>query len=155
MSKFFELLRKTIMVACKIFLIAQVIIVSYVVFGRYILNKTPGWGEEGALLFMVWFCLISAALAIKTDTHLRVTAIDAILPPKAIRFLDFFNLFIMGCFAIFMIIEGYNITVLSHLNIMPGLRIQSSFLFASVPVAGVSMLIVLIEKAGDLICQKK
>ncbi len=35
-------------------LVLMTLIVSWVVFSRYALENTPAWGEEGALLCMVW-----------------------------------------------------------------------------------------------------
>ncbi len=57
-----------------LFLTGMVAVVCLVVFSRYVLNDTPRWGEEVALLAMVWFSLLSAVPAIWDNRHIRVTA---------------------------------------------------------------------------------
>jgi len=154
MDKFFDAVRGVIDAFCRVLLMAQVIVVSIVVIGRYVFNRTPGWGEEGALLFMVWFCLISASLAIKEERHLRMSVIEYFLNEKQLRFLDYFNHIIMLIFAACMFWEGIKLTQLTALNIMPGLEIKSSWLFASVPVSGVAIAIMIIEKLREYICKR-
>lgn len=154
LDKFFDSMRTVIGGVCRIFLLAQVVIVSIVVVGRYVFNKTPGWGEEGALLFMVWFCLISSALALKEERHLRVTVIEYFLNAKQLRILDYINHVIMLVFAACMFWEGIKLTQLTALNIMPGLEIRSSWLFASVPVTGAALIIMIIEKLREYLCKR-
>ena len=149
-DKFFRVLYGVIMTLCKLLLVAQVLVVSWVVFGRFVLNKTPSWGEEGALLCMVWFCLMSATLAIKDDSHLKITVIDMILPGKVVKFLDHANYVLIFVFALFMLIEGVKLTQLTMLNVMPGLGIKSSWLFAAIPVTGAALILALIDKAREL-----
>ena len=129
-------------------------VVPYEVVGRYVFNRTPGWGEEGALFFMVWFCLISAALAIKEDRHLRVSVIEYFLNEKQLRVLDYINYIIILIFAGCMFWEGIKLTRLTALNIMPGIGIKSSWLFASVPVAGLALIITIIEKLREILCKR-
>jgi TRAP-type C4-dicarboxylate transport system permease small subunit len=154
LDKFFIAARETIDGFCRVLLMAQVVVVSIVVIGRYVFNRTPGWGEEGALLFMVWFCLISSSLAIIEERHLRMSIIDYFLSPKQLRILDYFNHTIIFIFAATMFWEGIKLTQLTALNMMPGLGIKSSWLFASIPVAGVAIVIMTIEKFREYICKR-
>ena len=136
---------------CKILLLLQVIIVSYVVYGRFILNKTPAWGEPAVLLLMVWYSLLSAAVGIKEDAHIRMNIIDMIAPEKVLRFLERLNYVIIFAFSIFMIVAGYQVSVLASMSVMPGLYIPTSWLFAAVPVAGIFILIALLGKVRKMI----
>ena len=151
LDKIFHGFYTLVMTLCKVLLIAQVLIVSVVVFGRFVLNKTPSWGEEGALLCMVWFCLLSATLSIKDDSHLKITVIDMILPEKAVRVLARINNLLVFAFAIFMIDAGIQLTKLTMLNVMPGLGIQSSWLFVSIPVTGAALIVALFDKAREIL----
>ena len=47
-----------------VLLVLMTLIVSWVVFSRYFLNRTPA-GEESALLCMVWFGFLSMALGVR------------------------------------------------------------------------------------------
>ncbi|MDW7675238.1 MAG: TRAP transporter small permease [Bacillota bacterium] len=145
-SKIFDKIYDLILSICKVMLLFQVIIVSYVVYGRYILNNTPAWGESAVLLLMVWASLMSAALAVRDDTHIRMSIIDLVLPEKALKVLEWFNYLLVLGFAIFMIWAGYELVQLSSMSIMPGLKIKSSYLFGAVPVAGICILLMLIGR---------
>lgn len=133
----------------KIFLLIQVIITSYVVFGRFILDKTPGWGEELSLLCMVWFSLLSAGLALKEDNHIRLSLVDLILPEKALRVLAWFTNILIFCFGLFMIVGGIRLMILTQNAIMPGSGISTLWLYMSLPVAGGSIILMLIGKVRE------
>ena len=133
----------------------QVIIICIVVFGRLVLNKTPGWGEPGALMFMVWFSLMSAALGVVENKHLQITFTDLFLPPVLIRIFDIFSLFIILIFSLFMIVYGFKMTELATLNIMAGLGIKGSWLFASIPAAGVALFLAAVERIIKELWKKK
>jgi len=150
-SKVYDKFFSFIMNFCKLLLLAQVLIVIYVVFGRYILHSTPAWGEESALICMVWFCLISPALAIRDGSHLKMEIIEMWMPDKVIKIIDNLNQLIVFFFALFLLIAGTRLTMLTALSILPGIGIKTSWLYVSLPVAGVAMIIALTEKVKKLI----
>ncbi|MDR0582958.1 MAG: TRAP transporter small permease subunit [Treponema sp.] len=154
MKKFFDVYRTIVISFCKICLAMQVIIVVFVVFGRRILNWTPGWGETSALLFMVWFSLMSASMCILEDRHLRITLTDLFLPPVVIKIFDIVSLIVIFLFSLFMIIYGYQMAKLSGLNILAGMGIKSTWLFGAVPVSGLALFLASIEK-GIMVWKKK
>jgi TRAP-type C4-dicarboxylate transport system permease small subunit len=51
-------------------LIAMTIIVAWTVFGRYILNATPTWGEPVSLFLMLWFILLGGAVGVRELDHM-------------------------------------------------------------------------------------
>ncbi|MGB9662625.1 MAG: TRAP transporter small permease [Moorellaceae bacterium] len=137
--------------SCKVMLVAQTLIVTWVVFGRFILKSTPGWGEESALMAMVWFGLLSASIGVREDAHLKIAVLDMILPPKCLKILDWFNWILMAGFALFLIFYGVKLTQLTAMNIMPGLGISSGWLYASVPASGVAIFIQLFNKVRKML----
>lgn len=143
-QKISQKLYKTVKHLSVLFLFIQVIIISYTVFGRYILNKTPKWSEELALLCMVWFSLISASLAEKNKAHIRVQLSRLILPEKVMKIIDKLNTLIKVIFSVFMIIYGIRFVSLTKNSVMPGLDISRAWLYLSVPVAGFFLLLTII-----------
>lgn len=135
----------------KVMLALLVIIVSWVVLGRYVLSMTPAWGEELAKILMVWIALTSASMAIRTDTHLRLSLIDFILPKKYMKVIHWIVLFLMGAFAIFFIGAGIQLVQLTSTNTLPGLRISSAWLYLAVPVSGVAMLFQVIDRGRKML----
>lgn len=51
-------------------LIVMTCIVAWTVFGRYILNATPTWGEPVSLFLMLWFILLGGAVGVRELDHM-------------------------------------------------------------------------------------
>ena len=89
----YDVTYKVVLVICKIFLIADILITSYAVAGR-LLHKwipfltDPSWTEEVVLTLMSYMAVLSAALSIRRGAHIRMTAFDRYLSPKLLKVLD-------------------------------------------------------------------
>ena len=85
----YDLVSKVLMVICKLFLIADILITSMSVAGRYIsFIPDPSWSEEVVLTCMSYMAVLSAALAIRRKAHIRMTAFDRFLPAGLLKALD-------------------------------------------------------------------
>lgn len=146
MKKFYDAVYWLFMSFCKLVFIASICITTYVVFCRYVMHSTPRWGEQAILLCMVYMALISASLAVRTDTHIRVMLIDYLLPKVAIDFLKGMSHVMIFGFSLFMIVYGIQFTMLMGKSVMSGLGCKQSFLYTSVPIAGICMLLMQSEK---------
>jgi TRAP-type C4-dicarboxylate transport system permease small subunit len=51
-------------------LVAMTVIVAWTVFGRYVLNATPTWGEPVSLFLMLWFILLGGAVGVREMDHM-------------------------------------------------------------------------------------
>ncbi|WZL82557.1 TRAP transporter small permease [Vallitaleaceae bacterium 9-2] len=131
---------------CKILLIVQIISVTIVVVGRQVFSMTPVWGEELTLFSMVWASLLGAAVLLKNDGHIAVTALDMFLPDKVIKILDLLSYIFLMLYAVLMVIYGIKLMELTGLNMMPALKIKSSWLYAAMPVSAAAMMLLLAEK---------
>jgi len=131
---------------CRIMLAFQIVICAGVFFGRYFFKITPAWGEPAALFCLVWLCILSSSLPVAEDSHLRMTIFDDIMPKKLLLALDMVTTFVIFCFAIFMIYAGFNLTVISSNNIVPGINLSASWMNSVLPVTGVLYVIALIEQ---------
>ena len=143
------------MTFCKILFIMSICITSYVVFCRYILSKTPRWGEQSILLCMVYMSMISAALAIRKDTHIRMTIIDLFLPEKVVGFFKGLAQVAIFGFSWFMIIYGWQFAQLMGRSMMTGLRIKSMYLYLAIPIAGVALCLMEIERLINFFYRRK
>lgn len=54
-------------------LVVLTAIFGWLVFGRYVLNATPTWVEQAALLLVMMIAFIGAAVGVHENTHLAVT----------------------------------------------------------------------------------
>lgn len=131
---------------CKILMIVQILSVTIVVVGRQVFGRTPVWGEELTLFSMVWASLLGASVLLKNDGHIAVTVLDNYLSEKAIKALDLLSYLFLGFYAVIMVIYGLKLVELTGLNMMPALKIKSSWLYGAMPVSAVLMVIILLEK---------
>ena len=127
-------------------LVLMVLVVCYTVFTRYFLSFTPSWGEESALLCMVWFGFLSMALGVRDGLHLSITILDPIIPARLMNLLGYFRYLCILAFACFMLTQGLKIMRTGMGNKFPGMQISSGWLYAVVPLAGLAMIVYSIEK---------
>lgn len=67
-------------------LVVLTVIFGWLVFGRYVLNATPTWVEQVALLLVMLVTFLGAAVGIHENTHLGVSYFREIAP-KPVRIL--------------------------------------------------------------------
>ncbi|MGD9511664.1 MAG: TRAP transporter small permease, partial [Geminicoccaceae bacterium] len=63
-------------------LMAIVTIVFYQVFGRYVLNSSPTWAENLALVLVLYVTLIAAAVGVRDAGHIGMESILVLLPER-------------------------------------------------------------------------
>lgn len=98
------------------------------VFGRYVLNVTPTWVEQLALLLVVYITFLGAAVGIHEETHLGVSFIREAMPDfirKPLRIVVDILLAGFGALMLIYCVElvqfGWS-TNLAMLNIPEGIR---------------------------------
>jgi TRAP-type C4-dicarboxylate transport system permease small subunit len=131
---------------CMVLMCLMVLVVAWIVFGRYILNKTPAWGEEFSLMVMVWMGLLSGALGLRDDSHLRLTVIDFFAPKKFVRAVKIFCVLLILGFSALFFQQGIEITKIGMLNKMPGLGIPAAWFYLAAPVTGILMFVFALER---------
>ncbi len=145
-TKFFDGVYWVFMTMCKLFFIAMVVITSYVVFNRYVIKDSLTWGEPIVLMCMVYMSLGSAALAIRKDTHIRMQIIDFIAPKTFTRIMRGAAHVSIFAFGIFMIIYGWQFSMLAKRNFMTGVGIRSMWLYLAAPFSGTAVVLMEIER---------
>ena len=136
---------------CKVMMCIQIVCVAFVVVGRFVFSKTPAWGEETTLLCLVWVALISAAITLRENGHMRITAFDERMSKKTLVILDLFSDVFLLLFAGMMIKEGLNLAKITSMSILPGLRIKSSWLYSATWVSGIVYIIAVLEHVWRLL----
>lgn len=129
-----------------VLLSAMTLVVCFTVVTRYFFSYTPSWGEETALLCMVWFGFLSMALGVRDDLHLSITILDRVLSRPVIKVLNLIKYICTGGYGVFMTVQGYRLVQVGLLNRFPGLGLTSAWLYAALPVAGTAIVIYSIEK---------
>ena len=133
---------------CKILLIADILITTMSVIGRYVsFIPDPAWSEEVVLTCMSYMAVLSAALAIRRGAHIRMTAFDVYLPKTAIKVLDILADLAVCILGVIMMVVGWNYaTTLGGRGFYVSMPWLSRFwMYFPVPLAGVAMIIFEIE----------
>ena len=150
MKKFYDMVYKIVMFICKLLLIADILITSMAILGRYVpFIPDPSWSEEMVLTLMSYMAVLSAALAIRRKAHIRMTSFDKYLPEKLIQVLDLLADVSVFILAVIMLVYGmqYVNSVKGFYPSIPTLSIR--YKFYPIPVAGVVMIIFEIEQIID------
>ena len=115
--------------ACVIILAALVVVVFSIFFGRYVLNRSPIWGEPFSLLCLVWMSLLGSALVVRRNEHLRVTMFDEKLGEKGVFRTELLSTACIVIFSIFLIYYGSVLTAKGARNNMAGVNVPYSVMF--------------------------
>lgn len=146
MQPLIDFLFRGVHTLCKLLLAVQVLACATVFVGRYIVGTTPTWADPVAMLCMVWLCVLSSALAVRSDEHLRLTIVDTYISPRALKALNILSAVVVLGIAVFLVHAGYQLTQLSARNRLPGLGIPTSWMAVVIPVTGVCYLAALLDR---------
>ncbi len=148
----YDVTYQVVLVICKVFLIADILITSYAVAGRLLHQwipflTDPSWTEEVVLTLMSYMAVLSAALSIRRGAHIRMTAFDRYLPPKLLKVLDVIADIAVMALGIIMLVEGWKYcTTLGGRGTYISMPWLSRFwMYLPVPVAGVAMIVFELE----------
>ena len=104
----YDITYKVVLVVCKLLLIADILITTISVLGRYIpFIPDPSWSEEMVLTCMSYMAVLSAALAIRRGAHIRMTAFDVYLPKVVVKTLDLVADLAVMVLGIIMLVVGW------------------------------------------------
>lgn len=144
----FDITHKVVLIICKVLLIADILIATMTVLGRYVpFIPSPSWSEEIILSCMSYIAVLSAAIAIRKGLHIRMTALDVYLPKKLVMSLDVAADVAVLALGFIMLVVGwtYAFTIGSRGSYvsMPG--VSRFWMYFPIPLAGIAMIIFQIE----------
>jgi TRAP-type transport system small permease protein len=82
-------------------------IVAYQVFGRYVLNDSPTWAENLALVLVLYVTLIGAAVGVRDAGHIGMESIIVLLPEYIRHKIEMMIHLCVAVFGAAMIYNGY------------------------------------------------
>ncbi len=115
----------------------QAIAIIVMVFGRYFFNYVPAGTEQFALFCLVWFAMLSIALSIRDDSHVKMELVDLWLKPTQVVWFKYLAAACTLLFSYVLIRYGYAVCQLTAPVLLNGFRVPSSWLYAAAPISGV------------------
>ncbi len=116
-------------------------IFGWLVFGRYVLNATPTWVEQLALLLVMLIAFIGAAVGVHEHTHLSVTTLRSLVPQRVRLVLVIVCDLLMAGFGLAMLWFGTELTLFKWDTMIPLIQLPEGL--RSLPLAAGGGLILL------------
>ncbi len=153
-QKVYDFIFKIVEGIAIIFMWGMVCIVAYSVFMRYVMQNAPRWGDELALLCMVWFGFLSAAVALKEDRHIRINFWGMFLSKKMHKGLELI-VHIIGLIALLVFFKySVHLVELAGMTKMTGSRLPLSYLYMAEPVGIAFLIVAMVGRIGDIIANR-
>ena len=122
-------------------LVAMTLIIGWQVYARYILNASPSWSEQTALLLMTWYAVLAAAAGFNEGFHIRILALQNAMSDKIARIMRLVaELVVIAC-GFMMLIWGVELTDIISSHVIPSLGISRSWAYLPLPIAGVAIIL--------------
>ena len=96
-----DLSARACMAVAGIQIVTLVAIFGWLVFGRYVLNDTPTWVEQAALLLVVWITFLGGAAGVWTKAHLSIDFLREMMPAPVrvpLRWIAVIGVIVFGCY---------------------------------------------------------
>ena len=118
------------------------------VFHRFALNSSLSWSEEAQIFGHIWIVFLGIPIAYRRGAHLYIETFCDMLPalPRAA-----FNLAVeltWAAFAVSLMILGFMVARVAHLQESPGLELPMSYPYAGMVVGGAYLLLVAGRRIG-------
>jgi TRAP-type C4-dicarboxylate transport system permease small subunit len=117
-------------------LIVMTGIIGWSVFARYVLGDAPAWAEQAALLLMVWFVLLAAAVGVREQFHLGMTAATDAMPASVRRVSRIVALLCIAGFGAAMGVWGGELVARTWAFDIPTLGVPRGAAYLPLPIAG-------------------
>lgn len=126
--------------ACRIItgvaLVVLTVIFGWLVFGRYVLNATPTWVEQVALLLVMLIAFLGAAVGVHENTHLSVSVLRTAVPPPVRTFFVIVTDLVMAGFGGLMLWYGAQLTLFKWGSLIPLIQLPEGLRSLPLTIGG-------------------
>ena len=112
-------------------------IIAVQVFARYVLNASPAWAEQSALLLMIWYVFIAAAAGVREGFHIRIAVFADSLPARVRHPVLLIAHLVVVAFGVAMAIFGVELAQETWQHVIPTLGISRGYAYVPIALSGV------------------
>jgi len=155
-SRAMDVLHRLCMVIAGFCLVVITLIIPWGVFTRYVLNYGSSWPEPMAVLLMIWFSFMSAALCYREGLHIGVKVIPDALGGTARIVIGWLIEACMAFTNLFMLVWGISLVQTTWYSALADFPIiTAGFSYLPVPLGGAITVLFVIERlwTGDLFAE--
>ncbi|RDJ25494.1 TRAP transporter small permease [Bosea caraganae] len=142
-----DLVSRLTMIIAGACLVVITLIIPYGVFTRYVLNVAASWPEPMAVLLMIWFSFLSAAICYRENLHIAVNIIPDMLSGAARTMIGWVVELCMASTSLFMFVWGAKLvqtTFYQSIAEFPWLSVGLTYL--PIPIGGAITTLFVIER---------
>ncbi|CEJ73698.1 2 [[Clostridium] sordellii] len=154
MNKFRNILNKVIEVICITLLAFMVVLGTWQIITRYILNNPSTVSEDLLIYSFVWMSLLGSAYVFGKKDHMTMVFFRQKLESKSPKVKIILNviteLLVMIFSSFVLVLGGFQISMLAMGQISPALGISMGYIYLSLPLSGVITIIYNILNLMDL-----
>ncbi|MBN2442402.1 MAG: TRAP transporter small permease [Spirochaetales bacterium] len=154
-KKIMDHLARILFIVTAAMICAMVLIITWQVFSRFVLNKTPRWSEESTIVLMLYSGFLGAALAYRERLHIGIKFFLLKIKQKTRSRIYFFIDILIGLFSLFMLIWGTGFAWMMRSQTLPATKIPVGISYLPIPLAGLMLILFVIEKIGDDFAEHK
>ncbi|MCZ2721982.1 TRAP transporter small permease [Marinomonas sp. 15G1-11] len=138
-KKFLDVLAYATTALSGVFMVVLVASFGWLVFGRYVLNDTPTWVEQMALLLVTNITFLAAAVGIHERSHLSVDILSLCVPKRASQCINIIIDMTLFAFGLTMAIYGMELVDFAWFRVISLLGISDGIRYFPVVASGVLM----------------
>lgn len=117
-------------------LVVLTAIFGWLVFGRYVLNATPTWVEQTALLLVMVIAFLGAAVGVHQNTHLSVTLVRGISSSGVRTVLVVITDAMLAGFGLLMFWYGADLTIFKWGSLIPLIQLPEGLRSLPLTIGG-------------------
>ena len=126
-------------------LLAVVLCVQWQVIGRYVLNDTPTWAENLALLLVLFVTAFGLAVGVRDAGHIGLESLVMMLPEKWQRRVELLIHTLVALFGVLMVQSGWLWAQAKWGEKKPMLPVPDGIDYVPVVIAGVLIVLFSVE----------
>jgi TRAP-type C4-dicarboxylate transport system permease small subunit len=116
------------------------------VFNRFVLNKSLSWSEEFQIYCHVWIVFLAIPIAYRYGAHMSVESLKNFLPRKIAKAFDTLIEILWIWFAVSLAWLAWRVSEVAKLQSSPGLELPMNYVYYSMVVGGVYLLLVVLRR---------
>ncbi|WP_415405209.1 TRAP transporter small permease [Tateyamaria sp. SN3-11] len=136
MTAILDMIALTCRILTGIALVVLTVIFGWLVFGRYVLNATPTWVEQVALLLVMLIAFLGAAVGVHEHTHLSVSIVRSAVPSRIRTVFVVVTDLVMGAFGALMMWYGAQLTIFKWGSLIPLIQLPEGLRSLPLTVGG-------------------
>ena len=114
-------------------LMLMTLIVGWQVFGRFILQSSPSWSEQAALVLMIWYVFLAAGAGVWERFHIRIEILEQRLAAGSRKRLRIAIHALIAAMGLILLVFGVQLVWLVSEHVIPSLGISRAFAYLPIP----------------------